>query len=243
MWSVGVGVLKLVHCVSHRTERMRGRGVVPHVKWLIVDCCWTHTLLSSTWPKAGQGSQTALSSVIKLSLAVNGRLHMHFFPWCLLAILSAKRVQRDSDKMSRVHVFIWKKRWLNLDWQRCWGMSMHGCMGTRLVVCPTTLDYMEWCGCLWETWLYLQRGNKANSGHFSRPHVFTVESVSKADVYTPALITTSNPPTHPFNHLNGQTQPPLGDMKNSPSQMGGREKPQTPTRLLDQTQVKICGFL
>lgn len=148
--------------------------------------------------------------------------------------------KRRSDKMSHVHVFIHS---LNLDWQRCWGKSMHGCMGTRLVVCPTTLDYMEWCGCLLETWLYLQRGGKANSGHFSRPHVFTVESVSKADVYTPALITTSNPPTRPFNHLNGQTRPPLIAVKNSPSQMGGREKPQTPTRLLDQTQIKMHGFL
>lgn len=140
---------------SHRTERMRGRSVVPHIKWLIVDCCWTPTLRSSTWPKAGQGSQTALSSVIKLSLAVNGRLLIVFFFFLILAshVKCNESTARRPDKMSHVHVFIWNNHSLNLDWQRCWGKSMHGCMGTSLVVCRTTLDYMEWCGCLWETWL------------------------------------------------------------------------------------------
>ncbi len=93
-----------------------------------------------------------------------------------------------------------------------------------LELCGTAWN--DACGWLWEGWRGLQKRHWANCGPFSTPRVYST---------VPGLMCTrkisSVPPTQPTTLV--------GYCQNAPSWRGRWGQPQPPTRLPDQTGVKL----
>ncbi len=144
--------------------------------------------------------------------------------------LSVERAKLEWNLRSK-HIFIKQtfNHWTGVtDWDVVhslyWVCMYGGVKEWFLELCGTAWN--DACGWLWEGWRGLQKRHWANCGPFSTPRVYS---------RVPGLMCTrkisSVPPTQPTTLV--------GYCQNAPSWRGRWGQPQPPTRLPDQTGVKL----